>query len=184
MAEETIFSKIIRKEIPADIVYQDDLVTAFRDINPRAPTHILIIPNNVIPTVDDVTSEDEQVLGRLFTAASKIARAEGIADDGYRLIVNCRQHGGQEVYHLHMHLLGGRPLGRMDLSDVRFNRPAQAVEQMRPTVIRLSAARQLWYLPPRPLRRTQPVLRNIARHQLQFTECLVTDAFTHIVEIR
>ena len=113
MAEETIFSKIIRKEIPADIVYQDDLVTAFRDINPRAPTHILIIPNNLIPTVDDVTSEDEQVLGRLFTAASKIARAEGIAEDGYRLIVNCRQHGGQEVYHLHMHLLGGRPLGRM-----------------------------------------------------------------------
>ncbi len=113
MAEETIFSKIIRKEIPADIVYQDDLVTAFRDISPRAPTHILIIPNNLIPTVDDVTSEDEQVLGRLFTAASKIARAEGIAEDGYRLIVNCRQHGGQEVYHLHMHLLGGRPLGRM-----------------------------------------------------------------------
>ena len=113
MAEETIFSKIIRKEIPADIVYQDDLVTAFRDINPRAPTHILIIPNNLIPTVDDVTSEHEQVLGRLFTVASKIAREEGIAEDGYRLIVNCRQHGGQEVYHLHMHLLGGRPLGRM-----------------------------------------------------------------------
>ena len=113
MAEETIFSKIIRKEIPADIVYQDDLVTAFRDINPRAPTHILIIPNTIIPTVDDVTPEDEQVLGRLFTAASEIARAEGIAEDGYRLIVNCRQHGGQEVYHLHMHLLGGRPLGRM-----------------------------------------------------------------------
>ncbi len=113
MAEETIFSKIIRKEIPADIVYQDDLVTAFRDINPRAPTHILIIPNHLIPTVDDVVPEDEQALGRLFTAASKIAREEGIAEDGYRLIVNCRRHGGQEVYHLHMHLLGGRPLGRM-----------------------------------------------------------------------
>ena len=113
MAEETIFSKIIRKEIPADIVYQDDLVTAFRDISPRAPTHILIIPNTIIPTVDDVTPEDEQVLGRLFTVASKIAREEGIAEDGYRLIVNCRRHGGQEVYHLHMHLLGGRPLGRM-----------------------------------------------------------------------
>ena len=113
MAEETIFSKIIRKEIPADIVYQDDLVTAFRDINPRAPTHILIIPNTIIPTVDDATSEDEQVLGRLFTAAAKIAKEEGIAEDGYRLIVNCRRHGGQEVYHLHMHLLGGRPLGRM-----------------------------------------------------------------------
>lgn len=113
MAEETIFSRIIRKEIPADVVYQDNLVTAFRDINPRAPTHILIIPNNLIPTVDDVTSEDEQALGRLFTAAAKIARQEGIAENGYRLIVNCRQHGGQEVYHLHMHLLGGRPLGRM-----------------------------------------------------------------------
>lgn len=113
MAEETIFSKIIRKEIPADIVYQDDLVTAFRDISPRAPTHILIIPNSVISTVDDVTAEDEQALGRLFTAASQIARDEGIAEDGYRLIVNCRRHGGQEAYHLHMHLLGGRPLGRM-----------------------------------------------------------------------
>ena len=113
MPEETIFSKIIRKEIPADVVYQDNLVTAFRDINPRAPTHILIIPNNIIPTVDDVTPEDEQSLGRLFTVAAKIARTEGIAKDGYRLIVNCRQHGGQEVYHLHMHLLGGRPLGRM-----------------------------------------------------------------------
>ena len=113
MAEETIFSKIIRKEIPADIVYQDDLVTAFRDINAQAPTHILIIPNKLIPTVDDVTPEDEPALGRMFTAASKIARAEGIAEDGYRLLVNCRRHGGQEVYHLHMHLLGGRPLGRM-----------------------------------------------------------------------
>ena len=113
MSTETIFSKIIRREIPADIVYEDDLVTAFRDINPQAPTHILIIPNKVIPTADDVSSEDELVLGRLFTAAAKIARDEGIAADGYRLIVNCRDHGGQEVYHLHMHLLGGRSLGPM-----------------------------------------------------------------------
>ena len=113
MAEETIFSKIIRKEIPADIVYQDDFVTAFRDLNAQAPTHILIIPNKLIPTVDDVTSEDEAALGRMFTVAAKIARDEGIAEDGYRLLVNCRRHGGQEVYHLHMHLLGGRPLGRM-----------------------------------------------------------------------
>ena len=113
MAEETVFSKIIRKEIPADIVYQDDLVTAFRDINAQAPTHILIIPNKLISTVDDVTSEDEAALGRMFTVAAKIARDEGIAEDGYRLLVNCRRHGGQEVYHLHMHLLGGRPLGRM-----------------------------------------------------------------------
>lgn len=113
MAEETIFSKIIRKEIPADIIYQDDLVTAFRDINPQAPVHILIVPNKLIPTVDDVTQEDELALGRLFTVAARIAKDEGIAEDGYRLIVNCRNHGGQEVYHLHIHLLGGRKLGAM-----------------------------------------------------------------------
>ncbi len=113
MAEETIFSKIVRKEIPADIVYQDDLVTAFRDINPQAPTHVLIIPNKVIPTVRDVETEDEVALGRLFTTAAKIARDEGIDEGGYRLIVNCGNDGGQEVYHVHMHLLGGRRLGRM-----------------------------------------------------------------------
>jgi histidine triad (HIT) family protein len=113
MSSETIFSKIIRKEIPADIVYQDDLVTAFRDINPQAPTHILIVPNKLIPTVNDVTEADEAILGRLFTAAAKIAADEGIADDGYRLLVNCNRHGGQEVFHLHLHLFGGRPLGPM-----------------------------------------------------------------------
>ena len=113
MAEETIFSKIIRKEIPADIVYQDDLVTAFRDIHPQAPTHVLIITNKVIPTVREVEADDEAALGRLFTVAAKIAQEEGIAEDGYRLIVNCGNHGGQEVYHIHMHLLGGRRLGRM-----------------------------------------------------------------------
>ncbi|MCL4143650.1 UNVERIFIED_CONTAM: hypothetical protein GTU68_033845 [Idotea baltica] len=116
MAEETIFSKIIRKEIPADVVYQDDLVTAFRDINPRAPSHILIIPNKLIPTTNDVEVEDELIMGRLFTAAKKIAIEEGIAEEGYRLIVNCNPHGGQEVYHIHMHLVGGRPLGPMLLS--------------------------------------------------------------------
>lgn len=113
MAEETIFSKIIRGEIPANIVYQDDLVTAFRDIAPQAPSHILIIPNVLIPTVNDVTVEHEAALGRLFTVAAKIAEQEGIAEDGYRLIMNCNRHGGQEVYHIHMHLLGGRPLGPM-----------------------------------------------------------------------
>jgi histidine triad (HIT) family protein len=111
MAEETIFSKIIRKEIPADILYQDDLVTAFRDINPRAPSHILIIPNKFIATVNDIEEADELALGRLFTVAKKLAAAEGIAEDGYRLIMNCNSHGGQEVYHIHMHLLGGKPLG-------------------------------------------------------------------------
>ncbi|HJF73245.1 purine nucleoside phosphoramidase [Gallibacterium anatis] len=113
MAAETIFSKIIRKEIPADIVYQDELVTAFRDIAPQAPTHILIIPNKIIPTVNDVTAEDEQVLGHLFVIAAKIAKEQGIDEDGYRLIVNCNKHGGQEVFHLHMHLVGGKQLGKM-----------------------------------------------------------------------
>lgn len=111
MAEETIFSKIIRGEIPADIVFQDDKVTAFRDISPQAPTHILIIPNKLIPTVNDVTPEDEQTLGHLFIVAAKIAKEEGIADDGYRLVMNCNKHGGQEVFHIHMHLLGGKSLG-------------------------------------------------------------------------
>ena len=109
--EETIFSKIIRKEIPTTLLYQDDLVTAFRDISPKAPTHILIIPNKLIPTVNQVEPEDEIALGRLFTVARKLAEQEGIAEDGYRLMVNCNRHGGQEVYHLHMHLLGGKPLG-------------------------------------------------------------------------
>jgi histidine triad (HIT) family protein len=109
----TIFSKIIAGEIPATIVYKDDRVTAFKDINPAAPVHILIIPNKEIPTVDDVTEEDEAVLGHLFVVARQIAREQGIAENGYRLIVNCRNDGGQEVYHLHMHLLGGRKLGPM-----------------------------------------------------------------------
>ncbi|MBM7457131.1 histidine triad (HIT) family protein [Oceanisphaera litoralis] len=113
MAEETIFSKIIRKEIPADILYQDELVTAFRDISPKAPTHILIVPNVLIPTVNEVEAEHEQALGRLFTVARKLAAEAGLSEDGYRLIMNCNRHGGQEVYHIHMHLLGGRPLGPM-----------------------------------------------------------------------
>ena len=113
MAAETIFSKIIRKEIPANIVYQDELVTAFRDIAPQTKTHILIIPNKLIPTVNDVTEQDEVTLGRLFTVAAKLASQEGIAQDGYRLIVNCNKHRGQEVFHLHMHRVGGEPLGKM-----------------------------------------------------------------------
>jgi histidine triad (HIT) family protein len=113
MAQETIFSKIIRREIPADILYQDDLVTAFRDINPRAPTHILIVPNVLIPTVNDVEPQHEVALGRLFTVARKLAADAGIAENGYRLIMNCNQHGGQEVYHIHMHLVGGHSLGAM-----------------------------------------------------------------------
>ena len=109
----TIFGKILRGEAPADIVYQDEAVTAFRDINPQAPTHILIVPNKEIPTVNDVTPEDEATVGRMFTAAAKIARQEGIASSGYRLIVYCNKDGGQEVFHLHMHIMGGRRLGPM-----------------------------------------------------------------------
>lgn len=113
MSDETLFQKIVRGEIPADVVYQDDLVTAFRDIAPQAPVHVLIVPNEPVPTAADVETAHEPMLGRLFTVARRVAEAEGLADDGYRLIVNCKEHGGQEVDHLHVHLLGGRPLGPM-----------------------------------------------------------------------
>ena len=113
MAEETIFSKIIRKEIPADIVYQDDRVTAFRDVNPQAPTHVLIVPNRLIATVNDITDADAELVGHMFVVARRVAEQEQIAADGYRLIVNCGRNGHQEVFHLHMHLLGGRRMGRM-----------------------------------------------------------------------
>lgn len=109
----TIFSKIINKEIPSTMVYQDDLVTAFRDIHPQAPVHILIVPNKEIPTVNDLTEEDERIAGRMLLVAKKLAEQEGIAANGYRLLINCNEHGGQEVYHLHMHLMGGRPMGPM-----------------------------------------------------------------------
>lgn len=109
----TIFSKIIARAIPSEIVYQDERVTAFKDINPIAPVHILIVPTKEIPTVDDVTPDDEADLGHLFVVARQVARDLGIAERGYRLIVNCREDGGQEVFHLHMHLVGGRKLGPM-----------------------------------------------------------------------
>jgi histidine triad (HIT) family protein len=113
MAVETVFSKIIRREANADILYQDELVTAFRDIHPRAPVHILLVPNQLIPTVNDVEPQHEAALGRLFSVARKLAAEHGIADKGYRLIMNCNAHGGQEVYHIHLHLVGGRALGPM-----------------------------------------------------------------------
>ena len=109
----TLFAKIVRGETAADIVYQDELVTAFRDINPQAPTHVLVVPNKVIPTANDLTAEDEQIAGRMLLVAKKVAEQEGIAKDGYRLIINCNRHGGQEVYHLHLHVIGGRMLGPM-----------------------------------------------------------------------
>jgi len=113
MSEETLFSKIIRKEIPSDMLYQDELVTAFRDIDPKRSTHVLIVPNRLIPTVDDVQASDEAALGRMLTTAARIAREEGINESGYRLIINCGEHGRQEVMHIHMHLLGGSDTGPM-----------------------------------------------------------------------
>jgi histidine triad (HIT) family protein len=113
----TLFSKIIAGEIPSDTVYRDDRVTAFRDINPAAPTHVLIVPNREIPTVNDLTEDDEALVGHMVLVARKLAEQEGVSEDGFRLIVNCNRHGGQEVYHLHLHLIGGRPLGPMIVRD-------------------------------------------------------------------
>lgn len=109
----TIFAKIIRGEIPSDKLYQDELVTAFKDINPLAPVHILIVPNKLIPTLNDLAEEDVGLAGHMMLVAKQLAEKEGIASDGYRLILNCNAHGGQEVFHLHLHLIGGRPLGPM-----------------------------------------------------------------------
>jgi histidine triad (HIT) family protein len=109
----TLFERIIAGELPATILHRDDRVTAFRDIHPCAPTHILIVPNKPIPTANDIADSDEALVGHMFTVARDLAKLEGIAENGYRLIINCNQHGGQEVYHLHVHLLGGAPLGAM-----------------------------------------------------------------------
>jgi histidine triad (HIT) family protein len=106
---DTIFTKIIKKEIPADIVYETETVLAFRDIRPQAPTHILIIPKIEIPTVNEIKKiEHAPLLGDLFDAARKIAKQEKIDESGYRIVINCGPDGGQEVYHLHLHLMGGR----------------------------------------------------------------------------
>ncbi len=107
----TIFTKIINKEIPADIIFENDTVLAFRDINPQAPVHILIIPKIEIPTIKEIKgSEHATLLGEMYDTANKIAKDEGIAEEGFRLVFNCGDNGGQEVYHIHMHLLGGRQM--------------------------------------------------------------------------
>ena len=110
MAEETIFSKIIAREIPADVVYEDDLCLAFRDVNPQAPTHILIIPKKPIAKIADAADADAALLGHLLLKAGEIARAENVGDN-FRLVVNNGADAGQSVFHLHLHLLAGRPLG-------------------------------------------------------------------------
>lgn len=106
----TIFKKIIDKEIPADIVYEDDLCLAFKDIDPKAPVHILIIPKKEITSMAEISKGDEELLGHLYVVASQIAKDQGISESGYRLVVNTNNEGGQEVYHLHIHLLGGRQM--------------------------------------------------------------------------
>jgi histidine triad (HIT) family protein len=107
---ETIFSKIIRRELPADIVYEDDDVLAFRDIAPQAPVHVLVIPKADIATVNDIQPGQAELIGKMVLAAQQIAADEGIAEDGFRLVMNCNRHGCQEVFHLHLHLVGGRQL--------------------------------------------------------------------------
>ena len=112
MSQETIFSKIIRREIPATIVYEDDEVLGFKDLAPKAPVHVLFIPKNqIIPTLDDLRAEQAPLIGRLALAAAAYAREQGLAEDGYRIVMNCREHAGQTVFHIHMHLLAGAVLG-------------------------------------------------------------------------
>ncbi|MGM0614000.1 MAG: histidine triad nucleotide-binding protein [Pseudomonadota bacterium] len=105
---DCLFCKIIKREIPADIVYEDDEVLAFNDINPQAPTHILIIPKKHIATLNDIEEADLAIIGRLQYTAAKLAKERGFAEDGYRVVMNCNEMGGQTVYHIHMHLMGGR----------------------------------------------------------------------------
>ena len=113
MAADTVFAQIIRGEIPADIVYEDDRCLAFRDINPQAPVHVLVIPKQEIEGLQVVSPDDHDLLGHLLVTARRVAEQEGIAVSGFRCIINAGPDGGQDVPHLHIHVLGGRPLGPM-----------------------------------------------------------------------
>jgi histidine triad (HIT) family protein len=108
--DDCIFCKIVAGDIPADKVFEDDTVLAFRDLNPQAPTHVLIIPKRHIATLNDLTPDDEAVVGRMYSAARAIAMQEGFAEAGYRTVMNCNEAGGQTVFHIHLHLLGGRAM--------------------------------------------------------------------------
>ena len=107
---ETIFSRIIRREIPADIVYEDDHVLGFRDVNPQAPVHVLFVPREAIPTLNDLKPAQAELIGNLVLAAAAFAKREGFAEAGYRTVINCNGDGGQSVFHIHLHLLAGRRL--------------------------------------------------------------------------
>lgn len=108
--EDTIFNRIVRREVPAQIIYQDDDVTAFRDINPVAPVHVLVVPNRHLPTLNDAREDDERLLGKMMLTVQRLAAQLGVAENGYRVVVNCNRHGGQTVHYLHFHLLGGRKM--------------------------------------------------------------------------
>ena len=108
---DCLFCKIVAGEIPADIVFESDNALAFRDINPQAPTHVLVIPRKHIATINDISDDDQALVGSLYTAAREIAAADGIADDGYRTVMNCNESAGQSVFHIHLHVLGGKPMG-------------------------------------------------------------------------
>ena len=109
--DDCIFCKIIKKEIPSNIVYEDEEILAFRDINPVAPVHILVIPKKHIDYVTDLKEDDEALIGRIYTVINKIAKQEKIDEKGFRVVVNCKENGGQEVKHLHFHIIGGKKLG-------------------------------------------------------------------------
>ena len=111
MADDTIFHRIIRREIPADIVHEDEHLFAFRDIAPQAPVHVLFVPKVDIATMNDLQPSQAEVVGRLVVAAAAYAKREGFADAGYRVVINCNEDAGQTVFQLHLHLLGGAPLG-------------------------------------------------------------------------
>ena len=111
MSQETIFTKIINREIPADIVYEDEDTLAFKDIDPQAPFHVLIIPKKAIATINDINPENSHLVGNLYVAAAKLAKQHNFAEDGYRVVMNCNEHGGQTVYHIHLHMLAGKEMG-------------------------------------------------------------------------
>ena len=109
---DTIFHKIIRREIPAKIVHEDDHLIAFHDIAPQAPVHVLFVRKTTVPTLNDLQADQAEIIGRLAIAAAKYAREQGFAEDGYRIVMNCNGDGGQTVFQIHLHLLAGAPLGR------------------------------------------------------------------------
>lgn len=111
MSQETIFTKIINREIPANIIYEDENTLAFEDINPQAPFHVLIIPKIAIPTINHINDDNAHLVGNLYVVAAKLAKEHNFSDGGYRVVMNCNDHGGQTVYHIHLHMLAGKQMG-------------------------------------------------------------------------